>query len=1248
MKKSNKGFTLVELLAAIVIMGILILFAVPTIVDMVFNNRNKMYITDAKKLASQVEYIIRSSSSTIEKPAPNNAIIVSMKYLDDDGFETAPNRGKYLTDASYVVVKNNNGTLEYTVSLIEEMSSGKSSAYRGIELVKSEELNRNDAVKYVKTIKKEELKRAGQNIEADYINSYFRENNSYNTNYINKITKIYNKKSLRDAASKGGLESPVINKVTMISTSGKNFNSLDATLTVSATDEDTPSNKLTVYVSIDSPVEKSTEGFLYGDGDVFTKEYDLGKYGYNYENGDKAFIYVVVKDPDGNSAEKVLDYGIHINEGPVISDDSTITKLPNDSKNLTTGLLRLKVEDDIDTEEELEVCYTTDIDATSCSNYKKYNSEFSGNEKNYSFEINKCSLNGQTKNLKVFVKDSLGKTDSKTFSYTIYKNQAPTIENVSIESEEEPFTTTGSLDVRVKVKGSDDMTPEENLKVRIESGGTKKEYDYEPDTEYGLSLSGKYDGSTKDIKVTLIDECGLQASTTRKYTVYKNQSPKIEKIALSNTDYACNSMDLCPMQEIGNGNFEASVDLEITDDIDYDDLDNKILVCISEDVNACNLDGNYKKYSAYGDGITYDFSKSANNKYDGSTKTLYVVAKDSYDEKKTSSATYKLYKNQPPKINEISIVSKPSEFTTEADLNTTVYITGEDDLDDLSQMKYVITDGINKVEGDFKNYYKTVTVEDEDGNTVQEQQETGIDFKFSGNYDGKTRNLNVTVYDTYNASVSSSKNYTVFENQPPKIITEYEDASGEITNYPKISTTSIDGINVSKAKFEILASDDYEGEDNLKVNICYKEGKNGQEKCLGNKPYEDEYTIDFGVTKYTGQKFYVRAIVTDILGLSTSSEELEYVLYKDAAPEITSVAAIFEGGREDGTPSQVCLYDQENNKYYDKSGNETTQAIYQTICSNKVEYPSSTTEDDKLKVSFIVKDPYDTYKVCISESNTECNTYYGKENGEGFDGTTNLSNMLYYVVPKGIIYDKEGKNTMQVYYLFVKDSNGNIGVFKTEDESGNIETTEYYTFIGNQYEECASTERKIDDVKYTFQRGTKISAKACGGKCYYATQEDVNEQLKIVNSVEGATLDPAEALEVNVQTAFYQKVLTYKDRFNSDKTCPAKETQTDIEKDCSFRDCFYNEKKKSYDTKAIGLTKKVVPNNGTVTIQDGNGKVYESKKYFQIYLGSYDVDADQMIFNQTKYKVTSEAYLADDSIYKFNANSDDFYVRIRD
>ena len=37
-----------------------------------------------------------------------------------------------------------------------------------------------------------------------------------------------------------------------------------------------------------------------------------------------------------------------------------------------------------------------------------------------------------------------------------------------------------------------------------------------------------------------------------------------------------------------------------------------------------------------------------------------------------------------------------------------------------------------------------------------------------------------------------------------------------------------------------------------------------------------------------------------------------------------------------------------------------------------------------------------------------------------------------------------------------------------------------------------------------------------------------------------------------------------------------------------------------------------------------------------------------MVFNQTEYKVTSEAYLADDSIYKFNADSDDFYVRIRD
>ena len=65
MRKNRRGFTLVELLAAIVILGILAVFSIPRIVGMLDRSKNKMYVDDTKKLISKVEYQMRSSSNDI-------------------------------------------------------------------------------------------------------------------------------------------------------------------------------------------------------------------------------------------------------------------------------------------------------------------------------------------------------------------------------------------------------------------------------------------------------------------------------------------------------------------------------------------------------------------------------------------------------------------------------------------------------------------------------------------------------------------------------------------------------------------------------------------------------------------------------------------------------------------------------------------------------------------------------------------------------------------------------------------------------------------------------------------------------------------------------------------------------------------------------------------------------------------------------------------------------------------------------
>ena len=120
MKKSNKGFTMVELLAAVVILGLLAALAIPLIMSLMDNSRNKIYISDAKKLVAQAEYKLKANNSSLELPDEDNCIVVSLVYLNSSIFNNPPNGGTYLKENSFVVIKNiGNNKYEYSVMLVE-------------------------------------------------------------------------------------------------------------------------------------------------------------------------------------------------------------------------------------------------------------------------------------------------------------------------------------------------------------------------------------------------------------------------------------------------------------------------------------------------------------------------------------------------------------------------------------------------------------------------------------------------------------------------------------------------------------------------------------------------------------------------------------------------------------------------------------------------------------------------------------------------------------------------------------------------------------------------------------------------------------------------------------------------------------------------------------------------------------------------------------------------------------------------
>lgn len=144
---NKKGFTLIELLGVIIILAIIMLIAVPNISSTLERSKRDNYIADANKFVSLVEYELRKG--TINKPASNELVKISLSYLGTNDIKNDPNGDEYSKEYSYVVVSREDGYLVYYVNLIAKDSNNNFT--KGIELVNINELEKDTKYTHIKS-----------------------------------------------------------------------------------------------------------------------------------------------------------------------------------------------------------------------------------------------------------------------------------------------------------------------------------------------------------------------------------------------------------------------------------------------------------------------------------------------------------------------------------------------------------------------------------------------------------------------------------------------------------------------------------------------------------------------------------------------------------------------------------------------------------------------------------------------------------------------------------------------------------------------------------------------------------------------------------------------------------------------------------------------------------------------------------------------------------------------------------------
>lgn len=157
-KLNNRGFTLVEILAMMVILVVLLAISVPNISGILSRQKENISVDDANKLVESTKIKVRTKKNVELPTEDNNCNVYTMAFLDsNDDYFSGTNGGTYDKFESFVVAKKVSRTVdgmkevsyEYYVRLFEDVDGET----MGVELTKVENIEKNPK-NYMKTFER--------------------------------------------------------------------------------------------------------------------------------------------------------------------------------------------------------------------------------------------------------------------------------------------------------------------------------------------------------------------------------------------------------------------------------------------------------------------------------------------------------------------------------------------------------------------------------------------------------------------------------------------------------------------------------------------------------------------------------------------------------------------------------------------------------------------------------------------------------------------------------------------------------------------------------------------------------------------------------------------------------------------------------------------------------------------------------------------------------------------------------------